>query len=96
VKCAEAFIQSENCRDWSVLEASMLNGQKLQGPLTCSDVYKVICHHHLEKKMPFFVTVYEISFNRLNPQELIGRFTTETLRSIHYVGDCTPLRQTLG
>lgn len=95
VKCAEAFIQSENCKDWSVLEASMLNGQKLQGPLTCSDVYKVICHHHLEKKMPFFVTVYEISFNRLNPQELIGRFTTETLRSIHYVGDCTPLRQTL-
>ena len=91
VRCAEEFVKRKGSSSWSTLEAEMLNGQKLQGYLTCSDLHCVIVKHKLEQLMPLFVTVYEIAFMDLDPTELVKRFSTRLLRPIKRQHNCVPI-----
>jgi glycerol-3-phosphate dehydrogenase (NAD+) len=53
------------------LEAEMLNGQKLQGPLTAKDVHQVLEAKGMVKDFPLFTAVYRICFEGLAPEQLI-------------------------
>jgi len=47
---------------WSNLEKELLNGQKLQGTLTCEEVYMILKSRGLLDQFPLLKVIYEISF----------------------------------
>jgi len=73
-KCAEAFTrrrtaqgnrdwEPQECEDlWKQVEEELLNGQKLQGTLTCKEVYMVLESRALLDSFPLIKAIYEISF----------------------------------
>jgi len=61
-KCAEAFARAGGKRSWEEIEAELLNGQKLQGPMTSAELMPVIKANKLEKKLPLLCAVHAIAF----------------------------------
>jgi glycerol-3-phosphate dehydrogenase (NAD+) len=70
-KCAEVFARRRRERAagdanletmWQDIEQELLNGQKLQGTLTCKDVYSVLQHRNLLSSFPLMTTIYKIAF----------------------------------
>uniref|UniRef100_A0A4W4F1J9 Glycerol-3-phosphate dehydrogenase [NAD(+)] n=1 Tax=Electrophorus electricus TaxID=8005 RepID=A0A4W4F1J9_ELEEL len=59
-RIAEAFVTSN--KSIAELEAEMLNGQKLQGPQTSAEVYKILEKKSMVNKFPLFVSVYQVCF----------------------------------
>ncbi|CAL8288560.1 unnamed protein product [Lota lota] len=59
-KVAEAFVTTS--KSIEELEVEMLNGQKLQGPQTSAEVYKILVKKDLVSKFPLFSAVYKICF----------------------------------
>ncbi|KTG46651.1 hypothetical protein cypCar_00010278 [Cyprinus carpio] len=53
------------------LEKEMLNGQKLQGPLTSAEVYHILKQKGLVDKFPLFTAVYQICFEDKPVQDMI-------------------------
>lgn len=70
-KCAEAFVKTG--KPFNVLEAELLNGQKLQGTETTKDVYEFLQSRGKIEEYPLFKTIYDISFNGLDPKLLTER-----------------------
>ncbi|KAF4081802.1 hypothetical protein AMELA_G00165340 [Ameiurus melas] len=68
-RVAEAFVTSG--KSIPVLEAEMLNGQKLQGPQTSAEVYKILQKKNMVDKFPLFVSVYQICFEGKDVKEFI-------------------------
>lgn len=68
-KVSEAFVRTGKPLD--ELEAEMLNGQKLQGPMTAKEVYNVLKAKGIEGGYPVFTSVYDICFEGKAPQHLI-------------------------
>ncbi|XP_017340737.1 glycerol-3-phosphate dehydrogenase 1c [Ictalurus punctatus] len=66
-RVAEAFVTSGKAI--AVLEAEMLNGQKLQGPQTSAEVYKILQKKNMVDKFPLFVSVYQICFEGKDVKE---------------------------
>lgn len=90
VRCAAEFVRRKGRDDWSKIEADLLNGQKLQGQLTCEEVYHVIEHNKLHDMFPMFTTIYKISFEGMAPESLIDRLAVEEFRSMKTRQACTP------
>jgi len=62
-RVSEAFVKAKGTKTLKQLETELLNGQKLQGPLTAEEVYKVLTSLNMsEKEYPMFVTVYKICY----------------------------------
>lgn len=91
VRCATEFARRQGKDSWEVLEEQLLGGQKLQGQLTCSDIYSVIVHHQLHYKMPLFVTTYNIAFNGAPITDIINHFAVALPRPIKYVNVCNKI-----
>ncbi|XP_012692930.1 glycerol-3-phosphate dehydrogenase 1-like protein [Clupea harengus] len=68
-KVAEAFARTG--KSIEELEKEMLNGQKLQGPLTSAEVYHILKQKELVEKFPLFTAVYKICFEGKPVQEMI-------------------------
>uniref|UniRef100_A0AAR2KGY3 Glycerol-3-phosphate dehydrogenase [NAD(+)] n=1 Tax=Pygocentrus nattereri TaxID=42514 RepID=A0AAR2KGY3_PYGNA len=68
-RVAEAFVTAR--KSIAELEAEMLNGQKLQGPQTSAEVYKILQKRSMVDKFPLFVSVYEICFEGKDVKEFI-------------------------
>ncbi|KAK2833989.1 hypothetical protein Q7C36_014690 [Tachysurus vachellii] len=68
-RVAEAFVTSG--KSIAELEAEMLNGQKLQGPQTSAEVYKILQKRNMVDKFPLFVSVYQICFEGRHVQDFI-------------------------
>ncbi|CAL1597833.1 unnamed protein product [Knipowitschia caucasica] len=68
-KVAEAFVRTR--KSIAELEAEMLNGQKLQGPQTSAEVYKILQKKSLVEKFPLFAAVYLICFEGKAVEEFI-------------------------
>ncbi|XP_070813742.1 glycerol-3-phosphate dehydrogenase 1-like protein [Chaetodon trifascialis] len=68
-KVAEAFAKSS--KSIAELEAEMLNGQKLQGPQTSAEVYKLLQKRDMVNKFPLFSAVYQICFEGKEVKEFI-------------------------
>ena len=69
-RCAEAFARAGGKRKWEEIEAELLNGQKLQGPMTSAELMPVIKANKLEKKLPLLCAVHAISFEGATLQSL--------------------------
>ncbi|XP_007553751.1 glycerol-3-phosphate dehydrogenase 1-like protein [Poecilia formosa] len=68
-RVAEAFVKTS--KSIAELEAEMLNGQKLQGPQTSAEVYKILQKRGIVKKFPLFVAVYQICYEGKEVKEFI-------------------------
>ncbi|MED6269647.1 Glycerol-3-phosphate dehydrogenase [Characodon lateralis] len=68
-KVAEAFVKTS--KSIAELEAEMLNGQKLQGPQTAAEVYKILQKRDMVKKFPLFAAVHQICYEGKEVKEFI-------------------------
>ncbi|XP_068612635.1 glycerol-3-phosphate dehydrogenase [NAD(+)], cytoplasmic-like [Brachionichthys hirsutus] len=68
-KVAEAFFKTS--KPIAQLETELLNGQKLQGPQTSAEVYKLLKKRDMVDKFPLFSAVYEICFEGKKVDEFI-------------------------
>uniref|UniRef100_A0A672KAS7 Glycerol-3-phosphate dehydrogenase [NAD(+)] n=1 Tax=Sinocyclocheilus grahami TaxID=75366 RepID=A0A672KAS7_SINGR len=66
------LIKSKHYYLCTELEAEMLNGQKLQGPQTSAEVYKILQKKNMVHKFPLFVSVYQICFEGRQVQDFIS------------------------
>uniref|UniRef100_A0A8C6M0F1 Glycerol-3-phosphate dehydrogenase [NAD(+)] n=1 Tax=Nothobranchius furzeri TaxID=105023 RepID=A0A8C6M0F1_NOTFU len=60
-KIGEAFAKTG--KSIEQLEMELLNGQKLQGPATASEVHQILKQKNMLDKFPLFTAVHEICFN---------------------------------
>ncbi|KAF3690120.1 Glycerol-3-phosphate dehydrogenase [NAD(+)], cytoplasmic [Channa argus] len=60
-KIGEAFAKTN--KSIEQLENELLNGQKLQGPATATEVHQVLKQKSMVEKFPLFTAVYQICFN---------------------------------
>lgn len=68
-RVAEAFVKTS--KSIAELEGEMLNGQKLQGPQTSAEVYKILLKKDMVDKFPLFTAVYQICFEGKQVKDLI-------------------------
>jgi len=69
-KVSEAFVKTgKSIKD---LETEMLNGQKLQGPITAEEVNFMLKNKNMEEKFPLFTAIHRICIGELKPSELIN------------------------
>ncbi|XP_053430343.1 glycerol-3-phosphate dehydrogenase 1-like protein [Nycticebus coucang] len=68
-KVAEAFVRTEKTLE--ELEEEMLNGQKLQGPPTSVEVYRILKQKGLTDKFPLFTAIYQICYEGKPVQEML-------------------------
>uniref|UniRef100_A0A8C2ZM42 Glycerol-3-phosphate dehydrogenase [NAD(+)] n=1 Tax=Cyclopterus lumpus TaxID=8103 RepID=A0A8C2ZM42_CYCLU len=60
-KVGEAFAKTG--KSIEQLENELLNGQKLQGPATASEVHQILKDKNMVEKFPLFTAVHQICFN---------------------------------
>ena len=70
-RVAEAMVRTGKAID--VLEAEILNGQKLQGPECAREVHILFKQRNLESEFPLFTAVYQICYEGLPPQQLLTK-----------------------
>ncbi|RHZ14601.1 hypothetical protein DYB26_010661 [Aphanomyces astaci] len=69
-KCAELFVKYKGVT-WEEMEATVLNGQKLQGTWTAKEVYRIIEKTHSLPEFPLFVAIYRIAFEGADASTLV-------------------------
>ncbi|KAB0396662.1 hypothetical protein E2I00_008630 [Balaenoptera physalus] len=69
-RVAEAFARTGKTIE--ELEKEMLNGQKLQGPQTSAEVYRILKKKGLLDKFPLFTAVYQICYEGRPVQEMLS------------------------
>lgn len=69
---AEAFARAFPNKKLEDLESEILNGQKLQGPLTAHEVYDCLVRDQVLDQFPLFATVHRICISEQSPQDLIA------------------------
>lgn len=68
-RVSEAFVKTG--KSIKVLEAEMLNGQKLQGPITAEEVNFMLKNKNMEQKFPLFTAIHKICIGEIKPADLI-------------------------
>jgi len=81
-KCAEAFARKriadkkkwheEECESlWKKVENELLNGQKLQGTLTCKELYMVLASRNLLDSFPLTKVIFSIAFQGVSVERIV-------------------------
>ncbi|XP_055679065.1 glycerol-3-phosphate dehydrogenase [NAD(+)], cytoplasmic isoform X1 [Lutzomyia longipalpis] len=73
-KVSEAFVTSG--KSIKQLEDEMLNGQKLQGPITAEEVNFMLKNKGMEDKFPLFTAIHRICTGALKPKDVIDAIRT--------------------
>lgn len=68
-KCSEAFVKTG--KSIAELEKEMLNGQKLQGPITAAEVNVMLKAKGMEDKFPLFTAIHRICVGEIKPAQMI-------------------------
>ncbi|CAD7077555.1 unnamed protein product [Hermetia illucens] len=68
-KVSEAFVKTG--KSIKELEAEMLNGQKLQGPITAEEVNFMLKNKQMEDKFPLFTAIHKICSGTIQAKDLI-------------------------
>jgi len=74
-KCAEIFaknVVAGTKKEWDVIEAEELNGQKLQGTGTAKDVMTCLKSEGKEGEFPLFSAIFKIAFEGASPETIIA------------------------
>jgi len=69
-RVAQEFVLSGG-KTLEQLEAELLNGQKLQGPMTAAEVNCVLKSKNMEKKFPIFTAVHQVCTRQLKPEDFL-------------------------
>jgi len=72
-KVSEAFVKTGKTLE--VLEAELLGGQKLQGPMTAKEVHHVLQSKGITDSYPLFRSVYEICYEEQPPKSLLDNLS---------------------
>ncbi|KAL4089510.1 hypothetical protein QTP88_024534 [Uroleucon formosanum] len=75
-KVSEAYVTSG--KSIEELEKELLNGQKLQGPITAAEVNYMLKNKNMENDFPLFTTVHKICIGELKPSDLIEQMKLNT------------------
>mmetsp|Transcript_20685 Transcript_20685/g.53449 ORF Transcript_20685/g.53449 Transcript_20685/m.53449 type:complete len:355 (-) Transcript_20685:314-1378(-) len=70
-KCAEEFAKHKGAKSWDTIEQEMLNGQKLQGTITASDVMTCITAAKCVDKFPLFAKIYRIAYEGVAVEDIV-------------------------
>ncbi|RVE54060.1 hypothetical protein evm_001183 [Chilo suppressalis] len=89
-RVAEAFVKTG--RSIKELEDEMLNGQKLQGPITAEEVNYMLANKNMENKFPLFTAVYRICRGELKPNDFIDCIRSHPEHIVTGFGDGEILR----
>lgn len=68
-RVSEAFVRSG--KSFDVLEEELLNGQKLQGPLTAKEVHDILQKENKMDEFPLLTAVYRICYEGTPPGDLL-------------------------
>eukprot|EP01101_Sappina_pedata_P003128 TRINITY_DN13347_c0_g1_i1.p1 TRINITY_DN13347_c0_g1~~TRINITY_DN13347_c0_g1_i1.p1 ORF type:complete len:373 (+),score=97.92 TRINITY_DN13347_c0_g1_i1:31-1149(+) len=68
-KVSAAFVETR--KSFEELEKEMLNGQKLQGPETASEVHAFLVAKRATDQYPLFESIYKIVFEGMAPEDLL-------------------------
>lgn len=74
-RLSEHFVKQN--KSFEVLEAEMLNGQKLQGPQTAEEVAALLKEKNVEDKFPLFIAVNKIAKKQITVDKLIEYLRNE-------------------
>ncbi|KAK9737364.1 NAD-dependent glycerol-3-phosphate dehydrogenase N-terminus [Popillia japonica] len=69
-KVSEAFVKSK--KSIKQLEDEMLNGQKLQGPITAEEVNYMLKTKGMEDRFPLFTAIHRICIGEVKAEEMIN------------------------
>ncbi|KAI4459087.1 glycerol-3-phosphate dehydrogenase [Holotrichia oblita] len=69
-KVSEAFVKSK--KSIKQLEDEMLNGQKLQGPITAEEVNYMLKSKRMEDRFPLFTAIHRICTGDVKAEEMIN------------------------
>jgi len=67
---AEQFARRGGHVSFEMLEAELLNGQRLQGTVTAVPVHKLLVHNGWTNKYPFFEAVYKVVATKASPESI--------------------------
>ena len=67
-KVAEAHVLSG--KSFEQLEQELLNGQKLQGPLTAKEIHELLRGRNMTHEFPLFTAVYRVVYENLPAADL--------------------------
>jgi len=70
-KCSEAFVKAGGSKSITQIETELLGGQKLQGPETAAQAYKMLQAKQMEDKFPLFIAVHKICTVQMKPEQLV-------------------------
>jgi len=73
-KCAEIYcanVVAGTKKEWSVIEAEELNGQKLQGTGTAIDVMSALVSKKVQENYPLFSAIHKIAFEDAKPSSIV-------------------------
>ncbi|CAG8514569.1 18629_t:CDS:2 [Acaulospora morrowiae] len=70
-RIAEAHVVTG--KSFEQLEKELLNGQKLQGPLTAKELNRVLSHKGLEDEYKLFTAIYRIVYEGLPPRKIFDQ-----------------------
>lgn len=70
-RVAEAFGRAHGAEPWESLEAKMLNGQKLQGTGTCSEVMKILVRDQMVESFPFMDLIHRVAFEKAKIETIL-------------------------
>jgi len=68
-KCSEAFVKTG--KSMEEVEKELLGGQKLQGPETAAQAYKMLQKRNMEAKFPMFVAVHKICTGEMKADKFV-------------------------
>ncbi|KAH0480336.1 MAG: uncharacterized protein KVP18_000777 [Porospora cf. gigantea A] len=90
VRCAAEFTRrgGRKSTSWEEIEGDLLGGMKMQGHLTCEEVYSVLKHNGLCDYFPLFTATYAVAFGDLDATEFLTAFKTSETRPAKNADEC--------
>ena len=64
-------LEEECLKRWGSIEADLLDGQKLQGTLTCMEAHQVLESQGVLSAFPLMKTIYDISFKGMSVERIV-------------------------
>eukprot|EP01071_Lankesteria_metandrocarpae_P006197 Lankesteria_metandrocarpae@DN4272_c0_g1_i1.p1 len=90
VLAAKEFVVRKGKSSWEDIERDLLKGQKLQGHLSCKEVYDSLKANQLLDHFPLFVITYKIAFENAPAEDITLPFQSKVKRHIKAEEECNP------